>query len=718
MSRARSTLATAVTTVLMLTAGALTVVPAYAAGSPAPAAASAQQQAQLRFPARSEIVSAGTTGFLTKGEKLLWTDLETGATTELPGTPIGNSASDVVGVTIAPNVFRLYDMASGAEPVTIDLSGRGVTYTAAGISGTTLALRVGSELHLVTDEGGTVHDRKVPGLAMASAYASTVTATRQNEFAVAYRSDKPMVATVDITTGTVTESHDAKTTSSVFASDTSVVWTEQSNEEFDLAVLDRATDTTTVTPLGTGHRAQVELIGDWALTADPRGLINAWSPDLVPLTARSLKDRTTTVRLLDHRSSAAVAPDGTLLVRGGTEEHGEGLYRISLGEHGTPIATLVAGSGESTGLGTPVSSTPETVTLGSTYGHAVFSWTLARSNVLGKLTLRHTASGLTKNAALTGAYVTEPPFRVGYSWTGLLDTASAPAGDYTWEFTATPANGIGDPVGASGSFTVTRPVAAAHDFDGNNSPDVLARDAAGRLWRDDTFFPDQEMMPAGRTLVGGGWNEYDRIEVAGNLGGSATDDLVTRDRTGGLWLYQGKGDGGFTPRTRIGSNWQIYDKITGGGDLTSDGKPDLLATDKAGGLWLYPGTGNVNVPLGDRKRIGTNWGVYNLVTATGNIAGAPPGDLLARDSSGVLWLYLGLGNGTFTPRVRVGGGWNAYTHLVPIGNADRFGYPDLLAVGPNGSYLYSSGGVWNRLFMQRRNSGLYRGETATFNEYS
>jgi len=718
MSRASSTLAAAVTTVLALTAGALTVVPAYAAAAPAPAAASAQQQAQLSFPARSEIVSAGTKGFLTKGEKLLWTDLQTGATTELPGTPIGDSASDVVGVTTAPNVFRIYDMASGAEPVTIDLSGRGVTYTAAGISGTTLALWAGGELHLVSDEGGTVQDRKVPGITAAAVWGATVTHTRQNEFAVAYRSDKPTVAVVDVTTGTVTGFHSAKETSSVFASDTSVVWTEQSGGSFDLAVLDRATDTTTVTPLGSGQRAQVELIGDWALTADPRGLMNAVSPDLVPLTARSLKDRTTTVRLLDHRSSAALAPDGTLLVRGGTEEHGEGLYRISLGENGIPTAALVAGSGESTGLGTPVASVPETVTLGSNWSQALFSWTLARNNVQGKLTLRHTASGLTKNATVSSVYTTKPPFTVSYGWFGLLDTASAPAGDYTWEFTATPLNGIGDPVSASGSFAVTRPVAAAHDFDGNSSPDVLARDAAGRLWRDDTFFPDQEVMPAGRSLVGGGWQEYDRIEVAGNLGGSATDDLVARDRTGGLWLYQGKGDGGFTPRTRIGTNWQIYDKITGGGDLTSDGKPDLLATDKSGGLWLYPGTGNVNAPLGDRKKIGGGWGVYNLVTATGNMAGASPGDLLARDSFGVLWLYLGLGNGTFTPRVRVGGGWNAYTHLVPIGNADRYGRPDLLAVGPNGSYLYASSGIWNRLFMSRRNTGLYSGETTTFNDYS
>ena len=35
-------------------------------------------------------------------------------------------------------------------------------------------------------------------------------------------------------------------------------------------------------------------------------------------------------------------------------------------------------------------------------------------------------------------------------------------------------------------------------------------------------------------------------------------------------------------------------------------------------------------------------------------------DLLARDPSGYLWHYAGLGNGTFAARVKVGTGWNMY----------------------------------------------------------
>ncbi len=41
-------------------------------------------------------------------------------------------------------------------------------------------------------------------------------------------------------------------------------------------------------------------------------------------------------------------------------------------------------------------------------------------------------------------------------------------------------------------------------------------------------------------------------------------------------------------------------------------------------------------------------------------------DLVARDASGVLWLYQGTANpaSPFKPRIRIGAGWNAYTTLV------------------------------------------------------
>ncbi|MGW6969114.1 FG-GAP repeat domain-containing protein [Streptomyces zaomyceticus] len=54
---------------------------------------------------------------------------------------------------------------------------------------------------------------------------------------------------------------------------------------------------------------------------------------------------------------------------------------------------------------------------------------------------------------------------------------------------------------------------------------------------------------------------------------------------------------------------------------------------------------------------------------------------------------MGRGDGTFAPRTRIGGGWNAYTDTIGIGDANKDGRPDLLAYGPaNSAYLYTGTG--------------------------
>ncbi|MFB6840613.1 FG-GAP-like repeat-containing protein [Streptomyces sp. NPDC056361] len=204
--------------------------------------------------------------------------------------------------------------------------------------------------------------------------------------------------------------------------------------------------------------------------------------------------------------------------------------------------------------------------------------------------------------------------------------------------------------------------------------------------------------------VGRGWSMYDRAESVGDIAGTRVGDVVARDKSGLLWLYQGTGNGDtpFLGRVKIGTGWQIYDQIAGGSDLTGDGRPDLLATDKSGGLWLYPATGNINTPLSPRKQIGTGWGIYNQLTATGDIGGGPAGDLLARDKDGVLWMYLGKGDGTFAPRVRLGSGWNAYPHLVGIGDGTGDGRPDLLAMDAgNRVFSYAGTGDYSKPFKSR-----------------
>ncbi|MBT2525386.1 VCBS repeat-containing protein [Streptomyces sp. ISL-99] len=429
------------------------------------------------------------------------------------------------------------------------------------------------------------------------------------------------------------------------------------------------------------------------------------------LYARNVKSSTAApYKLLEHFSSVAQAPDGGLLVRGATAD-ADGLFRIWPGDDGRPTATLVADTGRVMDVRVTGSQVPTAVSLEKPGTTVPMEWTLSRANATVDVTLTHTATGrkLTKRLSQPVS-----DSRFAFVWDGVLDGISAPNGAYTWQITATPTDG-GGPATTSGSFTVSRQ-ANPHDFNDNGSTDVLARDVSGVLWRDDLFdWPSgSQVTTAKRTKVGTGWQIYNQIEAAGNLAGVPAGDLVARDTSGTLWMYLGKGDGPFATRVKVGSGWQIYNKITGGSDLNGDKRPDLLATDTSGVLWLYKGTGSSSAPFATRVKVGSGWQIYNQITAVGNIAGSTAGDLVARDTSGVLWLYQGNGTGNFTARVKVGSGWNRFSHLVGAGDLTGDGRPDLIGYGRDGTFVYRSTGSTTAPF-SRQTTTLYSGEGTKFN---
>ncbi|MFC9395077.1 hypothetical protein ACFTWS_18225 [Streptomyces sp. NPDC057027] len=93
------------------------------------------------------------------------------------------------------------------------------------------------------------------------------------------------------------------------------------------------------------------------------------------------------------------------------------------------------------------------------------------------------------------------------------------------------------------------------------------------------------------------------------------------------------------------------------------------ARDKDGVLWRYEGTGSADGKLTARKRVGGGWNAYTAIVPVGPVTADGQGDLVARDKGGVLWYYQGSGNpdAPFKPRVRVGGGWNVYTAIATNG---------------------------------------------------
>ncbi|MFD4372628.1 hypothetical protein [Streptomyces sp. NPDC058486] len=455
-----------------------------------------------------------------------------------------------------------------------------------------------------------------------------------------------------------------------------------------------------------GKAVLAGIVGDTVLYAAQR---DPWADPAVrtPLYARNLATGGAPYKVMENFSSVAHAPDSSLLVRGATGT-ADGLF--SIGKDGTTVTPqLVADTGQVMALTVTGTSVPGSVSLEKPGTSVPMTFDLSRPDADVDLVLTHTRTGKKLTTRLTRPVSGQ---RYAHYWDGLLDGASAPNGAYSWRITATSDSG-GAPATASGALTVTR-TANPHDFNDNGSADVLARDSAGVLWRDDLYdWPVAgQAKPAKRTKIGPGWNTYKQIEAAGNLGGGAPGDLIALDSTGVLWSYTGKGDGTFATRVRVGGGWGGYKQLAGGSDLGGDGKADLFATDTAGSLWFYPGTGDPAKPYGRRIWVGGGWGAYNQLTAVGNIAGDKGGDLLARDTAGVLWLYPSQGN-AYATRVRVGAGWGAFSQFVGAGDVTGDGRPDLIAYGAGGTYVYASTGSTQSPFL-RQNTSLYAGEGRKF----
>ncbi|MCT4353225.1 VCBS repeat-containing protein [Streptomyces sp. Je 1-79] len=714
---ARRRLVVSVVTVLAVTAGGGALA-APAVAAPAVEATHTAAAAEVApFPAKSTVFGATATGFLTSTEvppmdeagptySAHWVPADGSAVKDIGWGFESTGSGDIVASHGATKA-SLTDVATGAKLRSVTFE-TGHTYAgAAGKALFTTVLNVNGDrlIHMHTTTSGS--GKMTAGLP-GNATGVTVKAGTATHALVTYSTGtdadaEKHIGLLDLAANAITETYEvppvATTGKSNFAvSATHFAWVEyDANENVTVVAVDRATKNQQRFEVGAAWRKDVELglVGDWVTYGTRSGLTDDVEPEpLAALTARSLKDGTTTRKLLDHTLTAAVAPDGAQTVRGGTVEQGEGVYRIAPGADGTPAATLVASSGESTKVALLGSKVPAVVDLDAHGGRIPLEFTLSRYNVRAQVTLRHVQTG---KVYVVGSVQPENGV-VRFDWTADLDNdrygaESALPGAYTWEISAEPMNGIGQTLKETGAFTATRK-AAPHDYDDNGSPDVLVRDSAGKLWRTDSHYDvtNGQLRPAEQELVGSGWNMFNQIEAAGDIAGGPAGDLVARDTSGVLWHYLGKGDGTFASRVKIGPGWQIYNKIAAGSDLNGDGRPDLLATDTAGALYLYKGTGSATAPYSARVKVGTGWGIFNQLTAVGDIAGSAAGDLVARDSSGVLWLYQGRGDGTFAPRTRVGSGWNAYTHLVGVGDANRDGRPDLYAYGPNGTYLYKGTG--------------------------
>ncbi|MFH8259811.1 FG-GAP repeat domain-containing protein [Streptomyces roseolus] len=722
--------AASVATVLAVTlgAGALTVPAAVAADGPAVSAPTAGETAVPKMWPHTTPVAAGAGGFFStftyNSDSTFWTSYATGETVSL-----GNTGE--VGGDLYSGREGVKNMATGA----VFSLPEGV-WSVGSAGGYVFAVDQNeTKLTMHTAEGG----REVTGLP-AGAKDVTVRPGSPKEAVLGFwgADRKDYGALIDLATARVTEVFETPgdrayrdmplTSTPATVDDHRISWSvwNDTAKTRTAIVRDRATGEERRIELG--NAGVPRLLGDWLVYIGKNPATGK-----LTLVATGLTGGTATTFPLLDRADASPVPDGTgaLLAGGGKLGVGQGAYRVTLGEDGRPTTTVmgVYAPTEVAEL-SPAQVPSGTVDLDKTPSPTV-KFLLNHRDAKVTFTLRHTRTGKTSDWTQSGFDVYEDwwkDFSGGFPYTGgdyfgrmtdSLDATNADGsaartalynGAYTWEMTATSLKGVGPDLKTSGAFTVTR-APRPHDFDDNASVDLLGRDASGVLWSDSSF-PKGSSATAPETRIGGGWQIYDRVETTGNIAGSAHADLIARDKAGVLWLYQGNGNGGFSGRVQVGGGWQTYDQISGGSDYTGDGRPDLVAADKTGVLWMYRSTGSATKPFETRKKIGSGWDAYNQLTGTGNIAGAASGDLLARDKDGVLWMYLGKGDGTFTTRTRIGGGFGRYSELVGSGDYDRDGKNDLLAVEPAAKAVYlfkGTGGRYTPFDLTRQATSFFKG---------
>ncbi|WP_432134107.1 trypsin-like serine protease [Streptomyces sp. bgisy154] len=162
-----------------------------------------------------------------------------------------------------------------------------------------------------------------------------------------------------------------------------------------------------------------------------------------------------------------------------------------------------------------------------------------------------------------------------------------------------------------GGWNVMKNIVVPGDLSGDGLPDLLAQDNNGDLW----MYPGKGNGFFGtRIKAGWGWGAL-TIFGKGDYTNDGKPDLLARDSSGTLWLYPGRGVGSWPlgSRVKAGWGWNFNAYVTTG-DVNGDGKADLVTRDGSGNLWLYPGRGVASMPFtgSTRVKVGWGWQGFNL----------------------------------------------------------------------------------------------------------
>jgi hypothetical protein len=201
----------------------------------------------------------------------------------------------------------------------------------------------------------------------------------------------------------------------------------------------------------------------------------------------------------------------------------------------------------------------------------------------------------------------------------------------------------------------------------DHTESIMAVATNGNLYEYPTDGAGDFLNNGSATLIGTGWTKFSDIMVVNNWTGDGHADLLGRTSTGQLYLYETDGNGGWLNNgigQLIGTGWNMFNTVLTPGTWTGDGHQALIGRTSTGGLYLYESDGQggwLNNGIG--IKIGTGWNIFNTFMSPGDFNGDGLVDLIGRNSSGALYLYEtdGLGNWLNNGQgILIGQGWGGF----------------------------------------------------------